>query len=211
VLRFDIAATATAPAIKGELSLYTERRSGPLSVSARLPGGKLYTHKALFPAGGSLTVGESAIGFDPSRDMAVLDEHKSLFPYRTRWLWGTLATRVDGAPVGANFCARPLLAGEEEESCLWTPAGCEPLGGITFTPTDAGNPLAPWQVRSADGRLDVTFEPEGRKGVKHQLLLVDIDYYQLFGHYRGTLRALDGQAFDLKAAHGVCESFKARL
>jgi hypothetical protein len=210
-LTFDIAATATAPAFRGEVQLHRAGASAPLSVSSRLPGGKLYTYKALFPVSGALSVGDEQITFDPARDMAILDEHKSLFPYRTRWLWGTLATRADGAPVGANFCARPLSAGEEEESCIWTPHACEPLSDITFEPARSGDPLAPWHVHSADGRLDLTFEPEGRKGVRHQLVVVEIDYFQLYGHYRGVLRATDGQAYDIDGVHGVCESFKARL
>jgi hypothetical protein len=209
-LTFDIAATATAPAFAGTLQLRADGASEALSVSSRLPGGKLYTNKVLYPASGTLTVGDSAIVFDPTRDVAILDEHKSLFPYRTRWVWGTLATRVAGAPIGANFCARPGVAGEEEESCIWTPDACEPLRDIVFSPRDAAAPLAPWQVRSADGRLDLTFTPEGRKGVKHQLVIFDIDYFQLYGHYRGTLRSLSGEVLEVDAVHGVLESFKAR-
>jgi len=57
----------------------------------------------------------------------------------------------------------------------------------------------------------VTFEPEGLKDVRHQLGLFSIDYFQLFGHYRGTLRGADGTSYPVDAAHGVCESFRARL
>jgi hypothetical protein len=210
-LKFNIAATATAPAFQGELQLHQAGASAPLSVSSRLPGGKLYTNKVLFPVSGTLTVGTEKITFDPARDIAVLDEHKSLFPYRTTWLWGTLATRADGAPMGANFCARPISAGEEEESCIWTPGACEPLSNVTFEPAKPGDPLGPWHVRSADGRLDLTFEPEGRKAVRHQLVVFEIDYFQLFGHYQGVLRGTDGATYGVNGVHGVCESFSARL
>jgi hypothetical protein len=41
--------------------------------------------------------------------------------------------------------------------------------------------------------------------------LFTIDYFQLFGHYQGTLRGLDGTPYPVDAARGVCESFRARL
>jgi hypothetical protein len=202
----NVAATDKAPAFKIDLTLHAERASAPLSVSSRLPGGKLYTHKALFPVSGTYTAGDTQVEFDPARDLAIIDEHKSFFPYRTDWLWGTVAWQADGAPRGANFARRPGVSGQEEESCLWTPAACEPLSDITFTP---GNDS--WTVTSADGRLDLRFTPEGRKDVKVQLGIVALDYYQLFGTYTGTLRSLDGTAYQVPAAHGVCESFRARL
>jgi hypothetical protein len=103
------------------------------------------------------------------------------------------------------------VAGEEEESCVWTPGACEPLAGVTFTPSDAGSPMAPWHVASADARLELTFTPEGRKDVKVQLWVAALDYYQLFGSYRGSLRSRDGSGYPVADAHGVCESFRARL
>jgi hypothetical protein len=209
-IRLDIKATPKAPAFSGELELHGDRASWPLSVSSRLAGGKLYTHKALFPAEGVLRVGATDIVFDPTRDLAIIDEHKSFFPYRTNWLWGTFASQAGARPVGANFATRKTSPGEEEESCIWTPQACEPLADVTFTPT-SGNSLSPWHIASRDGRLDVTFEPEGRKDVRHQLGLFSIDYFQLFGHYRGTLRGADGTRYPVDSVHGVCESFRARL
>jgi len=208
-LRFDIAARQTAPAFQGELELDVRHASAPLSVSSRLPGGRLYTHKAIFPAAGELRVGDQQITFDGARDLAIIDEHKSMLPYRTTWLWGTFALREGDGIAGANFVDRPESPGQEEESCLWTPGACEPLSDIEFRQQGAGS-LAPWQMISRDGRLDVTFEPEGRKQVRHQLGVFAIDYFQLFGHYRGTLRGAD-RSHEVEGAHGVCESMNARL
>ena len=208
-LRFDIAATKTAPAFQGELGLDAGHSSAPLSVSSRLPGGRLYTHKAIFPAEGVLRVGDQTITFDGTRDLAIIDEHKSMLPYRTNWLWGTFALRAADGIVGANVVDRPEVPGEEEESCLWTPGRCEPLADIEFQ-QQAGGAKAAWQIFSLDGRLDVTFEPEGRKQVRHQLGIFAIDYFQLFGHYRGTVLGAD-RAYPVEGAHGVCESMNARL
>jgi Protein of unknown function (DUF2804) len=208
-LQFDIAATQTAPAFEGELELEAGHSSAPLSVSSRLPGGRLYTHKAIFPAEGTLRVGDRKIAFDGTRDLAIIDEHKSMLPYRTTWLWGTFGLRAADGIIGANLVDRPEVPGQEEESCLWTPGRCEPLANIEFH-QQAGGASAPWHIFSRDGRLDVTFEPEGRKQVRHQLGIFAIDYYQLFGQYRGTLRGAD-RSYPVEGAHGVCESMRARL
>ena len=208
-LQLDIAATQTAPAFQGELELDAGHSSAPLSVSSRLPGGRMYTHKAIFPAAGVLRVGDQKIAFDGTRDLAIIDEHKSMLPYRTTWLWGTFALRTADGIVGANAVDRPEVPGQEEESCLWTPGRCEPLAEIEFE-QHAGGADAPWHIFSRDGRLDVTLEPEGRKQVRHQLGIVAIDYFQLFGHYRGTVRGAN-RAYPIEGAHGVCESMAARL
>jgi len=208
-LRIDIAATNKAPAIRGELELDARRASPPLSVSSRLPGGAMYTHKAIFPAGGVLRVGDDEIVFDGSRDLAIIDEHKSFLPYRTMWLWGTFAMVTGDGLVGANFADRPSVPGEEEESCLWTPSASEALADICFEPKSSA-PLAPWHIYSRDGRLDVSFEPEGRKAVRHQLGIAAIDYFQMFGHYRGTVRGAE-RTYELEGVQGVCESMRARL
>jgi hypothetical protein len=208
-LHFTMAATSSAPAFQGELELDADGASPPLSVSARIPGGRMYTHKAIFPAEGTLRIGDEKINFDRNRDLAILDEHKSFFPYQTRWLWGTFAQHAGQGLIGANFAARPATPGEEEESCIWSRDACEPLADVAFD-RSAPDPLASWHVSSHDGRLDVTFEPEGRKQVRHQLGAVAIDYFQLFGQYRGSLRGA-AQNYPIEGVHGVCESMQARL
>lgn len=56
----------------------------------------------------------------------------------------------------------------------------------------------------------MTFEPLGRKSVKHQLVLASIDYVQLFGTYRGTMQIAD-RSHEIADARGVYESMTARL
>ncbi|WP_194913732.1 DUF2804 domain-containing protein [Catenulispora rubra] len=219
-IKVDIAASGQAPAIVADLTLDATASSAPLSVSSHLPGGKMYTHKALYPVSGTLRFGDTTVTFFPERDLAILDEHRSLLPYRTRWVWGTFALPTADGPVGANFVNRREIIGQPEESCLWTPDSCEALSNVSFT-KQAGDSTAPWRIASADGRLDVVFTPEGRKTVKHQLGVLAIDYFQMFGSYTGTLRTGcgasggngtdDSTIVEVKDVHGVCESMDARM
>lgn len=208
-LRVAMAATGGSPAVEGELELDGSAASAPLSVSSRLPGGSLYTYKAVFAVEGVLRVGDDEVAFDGGRDLAIVDEHRSLLPYRTDWTWGTFALRTDDGLVGANFATRPLPTGEEEESGLWVPGACERLADVSFEPT-SDDPLAPWHIASADGRLDVTFEPSRRNAVRHQLGVFAMDYVNLYGAYTGVVRGAD-RSYDVAGVHGVCERMHARL
>jgi hypothetical protein len=198
--------------IRVNLTLDPVHASPPLAVSAPLPGGRgtaLYTNKVVYPAWGSVEVGGRVYRFDPARDFAMLDEHKSHLPYRTTWTWGTFAMPVAGGYMGANFASRPQLQGQEEESCLWTPTAAEPLASISFDRLGPGE-LAPWRVWSADGRLEATFAPEGAKDVRQQFGLASISYWQRFGLYRGVLRG-EHRTEEFEGVHGVLEGMRARL
>lgn len=211
-IHVDVAATRTGELpVMAELELDGAGASAPLSVSQPLlPRGQMYTHKLVFPVSGTMTVGEHTYEFRADRDLVILDEHKTFLPYRTHWLWGTFAVRHDDGIVGANFCERPDAPGTPGESCLWLPDGlgeptCVGLDQVAFVP-ESDEPLACWHGFSQDGLLDVTFTPDGRKDVKHQLVLAAIDYWQLYGTWSGTI---GGRR--VERVRGVMEKMDARL
>ncbi|MDR1212993.1 MAG: DUF2804 domain-containing protein [Propionibacteriaceae bacterium] len=208
VIRIDFAGSPTAPAVQGEIALDQTQASPPLVVSTRLPRGSMYTNKIIFPASGSITVGDRRYEFDPAQDFAILDEHKSHLPYLTSWTWGTFALPVSGGYAGANFAVRPSKPGQEEESCLWTPSAAEPLANVRFTRL-GDQPTSDWSIVSADGRLDVVFSPLGHKGVDRQLVLAEIHYLQMYGLYSGRLRG-QHDVWEFQDVHGVCEKMDMR-
>jgi len=208
VVAINIAGASENPGVKGRLTLDARHASSPLVVSALLPGGNLYTNKIVYPADGEIVCGDRRYTFDPSHDFAILDEHKSHLPYRTDWTWGTFAMMADGHIVGANLATRPSLEGQEEESCIWTPEGTRALTDVSFTQT--GDDMSVWHITSADGRIDVTFTPQGHKDHKMNLGILALQYAQWFGHYNGTMRDGD-QEWKLENVPGVCERMHARL
>jgi hypothetical protein len=198
--------------IEANLTLDPTKASPPLVVSSPLPGERgaaLYTNKLIYPASGVLKVDGRVYKFDPARDFATLDEHKSHLPYRTDWTWGTFAMVADGGYMGSNFVTRPQYDDREEESCIWTPTAAEPLRDVAFEPLGGGD-LDPWSVSSADGRLEVVFTPEGAKGVSKQFGAAAISYWQKFGTYAGRLQG-ESRSVEFADVHGVLEGMHARL
>lgn len=210
-VRIDCAADRHGPAITGALTLYMAGAAPPLSLSAKLTSAiDYYTFKQPLPADGKLTVGDRTYVFDSARDFAILDEHRSQFPYSTSWTWGTFAVRMAGGVVGSNFVDRPEFSDEDDESSNWVPGGVQPLAGVRFD-FASDDPLSTVRVRDRDGRLDVTFTPAGRKAVKLNLLAAAIDYWQLAGTYRGTVTSLAGESFSVADVPGVLERMKTRF
>jgi Protein of unknown function (DUF2804) len=187
--------------LDASLVLHGERASAPLSLSSRIPGGVMFTHKRAFPVSGSYRIGDTELVFKADRDLALLDEHKTFLPYRTRWTWGTFATIADGTILGANLIERQETPGEQQEGCIWIGQALHPLNDISFARSGAT-----WQAVSADGQLQLSFVPDGTKHVKHQLLIAAIDYEQIFGRYSGSVCGRE-----IADVPGVVERMHARL
>lgn len=210
-VRIDCAADRRGPAIAGALTLYAEGAAPPLSLSAKLTSAiDYYTYKQPFPVDGALTVGDRTYVFERARDFAILDEHRSQFPYSTFWTWGTFAVAMADGVVGSNFVDRLEFSDDDDESANWVPGHVEPLAGVRFD-FGSADPLSTMRVRDRDGRLDVTFTPVGRKAVKANLVAAAIDYWQLAGTYRGTVTSLAGESFTVDDVPGVLERMKTRF
>lgn len=207
--------TAGDPRIEADLELDGAHTPPVLALSHPLPmtssgpiAGDLFTYKCIYPVSGTLRIGGETFTYDPDRDLAILDEHRSRQTYHTDWVWGTFATRTGDGIVGANFVRRPKAPGGQEESCLWGPRSLEPISDVDFDHDDG--PDATWRIRSADGRLDVTFEPVNRESVHHQLGVFAADYFMCQGRYSGTI-TVEGSTRVISEVHGVVENMHARM
>jgi len=207
-ISLDIAASRRAPAMHGELSLDGGGGRRRFRLARGCPAGRCTR------TSGSIRRGARSGWVTPSscsirRGTLRSSTSTGRFSLPNSLAVGTFAHIGLDGPVGANFISRAGGAADPEESCIWTRHAAEPLDDVSFAPQSAG-PLSPWRMWSADGRLDVVFEPDGRKDVRHQLLLAAIDYFQLFGRYTGTLRSAE-RTHTLRGVHGVCECMLARL
>ena len=177
-------------------------RVAPLVASLPLTRGRtMYTHKAPMPARGRMRVGGDRFEFEPDRDIAIMDEHRSFLHGPVRWTWCTCAGFTPGGHVaGINLGDHETIADQRAhgENCVWSAAGCDMLGPAAFD-FNPRHPARPWRMRTHDGRAALVFLPQGRMAENHGLGPVRMDYYQMSGRFYGT--AVDGAGREI-AVHG---------
>lgn len=109
----------------------------------------------------------------------------------TYWNWACLsghATHADGSrqALGLNLSCG-VNETSDSENCLWLDGRLTPVAGCHFT-FDAADPLAPWHVRSGDGRVDLRFQPLGMHREALQLPGLSTHFRQVFGLFEGEVR-----------------------
>lgn len=182
----------------------------PLVVS--LPIGQehhTYTHKAPLRLAGQVRVGDRVYTFDPARDLGNLDEQKTFYPYRSAWMWGTFAApSVEGREVMINFVDQMTPEDMAGEDALWVDGQLE----LITQPTIIAEPQpGHFRIESADGRVRLTFVPEGSKDERRNYGLIAMDYQQFYGRYNGTIMDAAGTVHHFDAVFGVLERMQARF
>jgi hypothetical protein len=112
-----------------------------------------------------------------------------------------------GEPAGLDF-THGYLARETSWRWAFDGAPCS-VGPVRFA-FEPSAPLAPWRIRSDDGSLDLTFQPEGYRSQSVDLKVVVSKYVQPFGVFSGHLITASGERLELDALPGVTEDHTAR-
>ncbi len=80
------------------------------------------------------------------------------------------------------------------------------LPQVQFTPAPGA---LQWSVRSADGAVDLRFQPRGERAEDVNYLLLSSRYRQPFGTFSGHLRDARGRAVEVEGLPGVTEDHAA--
>lgn len=131
-----------------------------------------------------------------------IDHSHGYVPRRVAWKWAFAQGRARGGErVGLN-----LVEGfvGEPECAVWIDDDVHPVGEgrISF---DEGRPLDAWQVRSADGAVDLRFEPGAMHAEHRDLLLVSSSYVQPVGTFSGTIEIPGRRKIEVEQMLGVVE------
>jgi hypothetical protein len=185
-----------------DLMLDVSRAPPPVTAIAEVgaPGRFNFTQKTvLVPAEGEVRAGN--IRFPVQGQFAGLDYTHGLLARETAWRWAFAGGRAGSHLVAFNF-SDGFLQGQGE-NVVWIDEEPQAAGPVTFSLPDA--PLGSWRVRSADGRVDLTFRAEGHRAQTVDLKVIFSRYLQPFGTFSGTVNgiAVDGLP-------GVAEDHAAR-
>jgi len=214
IIRVEIDATRSKPGVSAEIILSEDlSRVQPLVVSFPLRRGySIFTHKAPMPVSGRLEIGDKRIEYDPARDLALMDEHKSFLPYRTVWRWATFAGYDSkGRLVGANLGDHDTVEDQMQwnENCIWLEDKIFLLGAIDYD-FDPKCYMEPWKIREVEGRAELTFFPQVDKVKNVSLGVLGMRYFQPSGYFKGFLMTDSGERIEIDNIYGVAEVMDAR-
>ncbi len=197
---------AHTPAITLYATLETRDAPAPHGAIVKPAGSPVMvtTKRVLMPVRGEVSFGKERRSLDGA--LAGIDYTHGFPPRATTWHWAFLQGKTtDGRAIGLN-----LVSGFNgpPECVLWLGDTSYPLGEGRFTHGD--DLLAPWQIRTDDGRVDLTFEPVANHREDHNLGLVASKFAQPQGLYRGRIDVPGKGTVQLERVPGVAERQEVR-
>jgi Domain of unknown function (DUF2804), C-terminal/Domain of unknown function (DUF2804), N-terminal len=176
----------------------------PIAVCARVGlHGFNYTHKAAgLPAKGKVVVNGNAIELSKNA-LAVLDWTTGCPPYLTHWNWASAAGKVSGGAIAGINLVSGINESAYTENAIWVDGKVEKVDIVHFD-YDPDDIMTPWKIVSNDGKVDLTFHPEGERSQSQNYLVVVSRFRQPFGRYEGTL-TVKGEKRKVESIYGFAE------
>jgi hypothetical protein len=169
-----------------------------------------FTHKmAGLPAEGKIQMPGGEFILDKGDTFALIDWTDGFHPRRTFWNWACAAgISREGRRIGVNLSAGVYTAGVSE-NVIWVEGRPVAVGEAAFT-YDARRPSEAWKVTTADGKVDLTFQPLCERRANQNLGLISSQFIQPYGLYSGRVTGPDGTVYRLEEAGGIIEEHYAK-
>jgi len=201
-----ILATARWGGVALDLALDARGAPPPMTAACKLgPGRFNFTQKLVgLAAEGEVRVGNAR--FAARGEPAGLDFTHGYLARDTSWRWAFASARQGGRLIGFNLSEGFM---QSSENAVWIDGAPCSVGPVRFA-FEPGAQLAPWRIRSDDGSLDLTFQPEGCRSQSVDLKVVVSKYLQPFGVFSGHLTTASGDRLEVDSLPGVTEDHIAR-
>lgn len=127
----------------------------------------------------------------------------------TAWNWACLSgMSTEGRILGVNF-ANGVNETGYTENAFWVEGRLIKVNQVRFL-YPKQNRHTQWRIQSDDGKVDLTFEPEGSRQEKLNVIVLATNFTQLFGRFYGTLREDNGTVHTLNGVTGFAEDHYAK-
>jgi hypothetical protein len=162
------------------------------------------------PAQGWVRYGGQQFDVHPGSCLGNLDWGRGVWEYRSFWVWASASGFLtDGRTVGLNLGFGFGDTSAATENALILGGRMHKLEQVDFAYTP-GEYQRPWRMTSPDGRLDLEFTPFKERVAQTNLGVIFSEVHQMFGRYRGTVRADEGEVIRLDGLVGFAEEHHAR-
>ncbi|MDK2777912.1 MAG: DUF2804 domain-containing protein [Pseudomonadota bacterium] len=204
-VQVSLAAGASIDATIDETTAYQ-----PLALCTRAGyQGWVFTQKsAAQVCNGSIRWQQREYDLKAMNTLAAVDWSGGYMRRETFWNWGSLSCFLrDGRRLGFNLAAGVNETGYSENA-LWLDGRLIKVDMVDFQ-FDRYHPSHSWAMRSADGIIDLHFEPQGRRREKINALVIASNFSQYYGRYHGEIH-LPGETIRLEGEWGLAEDHYAR-
>lgn len=198
-----------------EYSFSLKRISEPCVVSIPFSEKRdrpLYSQKDFFKAEGRLVInGEEMLSDEDT--VAVVDDHRGYYPRKAHYDWVTTMgkCKVDGEEkfIAFNLTRNQSINQEDyNENLIWFEGKTSILPPVTFTRTIESadfKDYSEWIIKDEHDMVNLKFKIFGMNPMILHALVVNIDYYIVYGELEGYIRDEDGKKYDLTGMLGMGE------
>ncbi|MDC7698911.1 DUF2804 domain-containing protein [Vogesella indigofera] len=160
------------------------------------------THKSsALPISGFADCGGRQLVLDDA--IASLDASNGLLARDTAWRWASAHDHRIGFNLQQGYMG-------DAENAVWLDGVPHRVGAARFD-FDAAQPLTPWQIRTDDGAVALTFTPEGARQHDQDLLIAASRYLQPIGCFSGRIiHPHTGVAHEVSQLLGITEDHHSR-
>ncbi len=192
------------------VDLSFKRASNPLCLATRegLHGFNYTIKEAGLGVGGAIALKGKRYEIKTGSPAGVIDYTVGYPGHMTFWNWAS-GSGMDkaGKTIGFNFSLGINETGFSENA-FWINGRMVKIDLVNFIYDDL-HILSPWRIVSSDGRVKLTFHPEGERASNLNLGLIASYFHQLFGSFTGTLS--DGKnTYTIKSSAGFTEEHESK-
>jgi hypothetical protein len=167
-----------------------------------------YTNKeAGLSVQGKIKAGGNEYVIDPTAPSGAFDYTFGVLKRNTFWNWASGGgVDASGRKLGFNFSQGVNETGFTE-NVFWVNGRMIKVDTVDFI-YDSRNMLAEWKMKSFDGKVNISFMPEGERAKNLNVVLIKSYYHQPFGTFTGEFT--DGkEKYVLKEVYGFTEEHEA--
>jgi hypothetical protein len=208
IISVDIPSFTRGNSLSGNIILHQPPSLESMAIATPFPESKhafYYNQKInCLPAEGELSVGEQKFSFQPKNSFGVLDWGRGVWTYSNTWYWGSASGIVENESFGFNIGYGFGDTSRATENMLFYKGKAHKLEEVEFhIPPD--NYLKPWTFTSSDSRFEMTFQPIIDRYSNTNLLILQSNQHQVFGHFSGKATLDNGQEIRVRNLLGFAE------
>lgn len=203
-IQININADKTKKAPKINLNITAYHINEPIVTCMPLGENRaIYSHKALMPMEGYLSIDDQKIQFKEGSHI-IIDDHKGYYPYRLKYDWITgWGADESGNDIGFNLTDNQVIDKENyNENCLWVNGKMFTLPPIKVERSYDKKEV--WHIKDKYNTVDLYFYPERKSELKINALIVYCDYEAPMGRFEGYIKT-DDIKVELKNLFGMGE------